>query len=134
LGVYPTRRLAAAVLAAALLWFLPGVAGRIIAIAALVAIGAIVGFEYLRLPTRRGVELERFVDETLGLGDAQTIRYVLRSFWPHEVRVRLYDALPAGIDAATPMLVGLIFSWGLVLVGWVSLPLGALAGWWLTRR
>ena len=43
-------------------------------------------------------------------------------------------SLPAGIDAATPMLVGLIFAWGLVLVGWVSLPLGALTGWWLARR
>jgi len=102
LGVYPTRRLAAAVLAAALLWFLPGTPGRIVAIAALVAIGVVVGFDYLRLPTRRGVELERFVDETLGLGDAQTIRYVLRSYWPHDVRVWLYDAIPAGIDAAVP--------------------------------
>src|SRR5215813_14996831 len=99
LGVYPTRRLAAAVLGAALLWLLPGNAGRVAAIGALIAIGALAGFDYLRLPTRRDVELERAVDEAIGLGDEESIRYVLRSAWPHDVRLRLYDAIPPGVNA-----------------------------------
>jgi uncharacterized protein (DUF58 family) len=102
LGVYPTRRLAALVFAAAVLWLVPGVAGRAVAIAALIAIGALAGFDYLRLPSRRDVELERAVDEIIGLGDEESIRYVLRSSWPHDVQVHLYDAIPPGIDAVVP--------------------------------
>ena len=42
--------------------------------------------------------------------------------------------LPAGFDLEVLMVAGLVFAWSLVLFGWLSLPLGALVGWWMMRR
>jgi uncharacterized protein (DUF58 family) len=101
-AVYPTPRLALWVLACGALWFVPGVGGIVAARVALVLVGAAAAFDYLRLPRRRDLELERRVPETIGLGDAHEIEYDFRSRWPWPIRVRAFDALPEGLDAALP--------------------------------
>lgn len=97
LGVYPTRRLAALVLAAGLSWFIPGEAGTIVVAIALGVLLAATIVEYVRLPGRAGVSVERDAPESTGLGDRETLRYRITSEWRWPVAVRLHDALPAGV-------------------------------------
>jgi uncharacterized protein (DUF58 family) len=100
-AVFPTERLAFAVLILGILWLIPGVAGRTIAIVALIAVAAAVAFDYLRLPPSRRVGVERRVPESIGLGDTAEFSYVLRSDWPWPIRVQVFDALPSGLSTGT---------------------------------
>jgi hypothetical protein len=43
-------------------------------------------------------------------------------------------ALSTGFDLEMLAVAGLLFTWSVVLLGWLSLPLGALVGWWMMRR
>lgn len=101
-AIYPTPRLAAVVLVGGLLWLVPGAAGRVVAQAGVGVLAAVVVFEYFRLPRRRALGLERSVVDIMGLGDPQQIEYALRSAWPWPARVRLYDAIPAALEARMP--------------------------------
>lgn len=100
-AVYPTARLAALVCGAGFLWLVPGI-GRAVAWAAIVALAGAVVFDYFRLPRRRDLSLERAMAETIGLGDVEEIRYVIRSGWPWKFSARMYDVVPDGINAAVP--------------------------------
>ena len=102
LSVYPTRRLAAIVLSSAVLWLLPGRAGIAAATLGLISIGAALVFDYVRLPNRSSVDIERTIPETIGLGDVAEIRYVIRSGWRWSVRAELFDEIPPGIAATIP--------------------------------
>ncbi len=95
--VYPTRRLAALVLAAALAWIVP-VVGTKLAVALLVAILAAVVFDYLRLPRRDAITVERTAPDALGLGDTADITYAVRSAWAWPARATLYDRIPEGMS------------------------------------
>src|SRR5215207_4043949 len=86
-SVFPTPRLAAVVLGSGVLWLIPGPVGRIAAVSGLVAAALALGFDYLRLPPGRDVEVERMAPETLGLGDDAEFQYIVRSAWPWPVRV-----------------------------------------------
>ena len=97
--VYPTVRLAEFVLVAGALWFLPGAAGRVAALAGIVIILGLVAFDYVRLPGKGDLSVERHVPETMGLGDPYHVEYVVRSAWPWRVRAQLYDAIPQGVEA-----------------------------------
>jgi uncharacterized protein (DUF58 family) len=101
-AVYPTRRLAVCVLGVGVLWLVPGSVGKVAAVIGIVALAGVVAFDYLRLPHRRDMALERVVAETVGLGDPQEISYTMRSAWPWPARVQLFDAFPSGIDASLP--------------------------------
>jgi uncharacterized protein (DUF58 family) len=101
-AVYPTTRLAKIVLAAGALWLIPGRVGVAIAAMALVAVAALVVFDYMRLVDRRSVTLERTVPETIGLGDVVELEYVLRSSWPWPIHVQVFDEIPSGIAATMP--------------------------------
>jgi uncharacterized protein (DUF58 family) len=95
--VYPTRRLAVFVLAAALAWIIP-VVGTRLAVALLVAILAVVVFDYLRLPRRDAITVERTAPDALGLGDRADITYAVRSAWAWPARATLYDRIPEGMS------------------------------------
>lgn len=101
-AVYPTARLAALVLAAGVLWLLPGVVGRVAGLTAAAGTLGLVLFDYFRLPRARHLTIERTAPETTGLGDPAELTYVMRSDWPWPVRVRLFDAYPPGIAASAP--------------------------------
>jgi len=99
LTVYPTPRAAALVLALSLLWLVPRI-GTPLAMAGLIAAAACLLYDYLRLPKRGDVAIERRVPETLGLGDAAAIEYVVSSSWPWPVRAQLFDRFPSGLTGA----------------------------------
>jgi uncharacterized protein (DUF58 family) len=80
------------------LWLIPGAWGRIVASAAVGAVLLVVLADYVRLPSRRAVSVERAGPETIGLGDAATLEYHVTSTWRWPLRVVLADDLPAGID------------------------------------
>jgi uncharacterized protein (DUF58 family) len=93
--IYPTRRLALLVAVVALAWLVPTIA--LVLLAVLVVVVAI---EYLRLPRKHSLTVERVAPDTLGLGDATDVVYTLRSAWPWPARVVLYDRIPQGISGA----------------------------------
>jgi uncharacterized protein (DUF58 family) len=101
LSVYPTPRVAAAVLALSVLWLIPRI-GAALAVGGLVVIAACGIFEYLRLPKHGDLAVERDAPDTLGLGDPGTIEYRIASSWPWSVRAQLFDRLPAGLAGAVP--------------------------------
>ena len=101
-AVYPTRRLATVVLAAGVLWFIPGPLGMLVAVTATIAIGVAAVFDYTRLPRGRNIEIERSIPESIGLGDIVELRYAIRTTWPWPIRAELFDEVPAGIGAAIP--------------------------------
>ncbi len=95
--VYPTRRLASVVLVAGVAWMVPFV-GTPFALASIVAIAAAVAVDYLRLPRRSAITVERSAPEMLGLGDSADITYAIRSGWSWPARVRLFDRVPEGLS------------------------------------
>jgi uncharacterized protein (DUF58 family) len=101
-AVYPTSRMASVVLATGVLWLVPGTIGRGVAIAAALAVAGVALFDYLRLPRARHVNVERVATETIGLGDAASLTYAIRSEWPWRVRARLFDVYPPGLSVAMP--------------------------------
>jgi len=101
-AVYPTARLATLVLVAGGLWLIPGIVGRITGATAVIVVVGLVSFEYLRLPRAKQVQAARTAPETIGLSDASTLTYVLRTEWPWPTRVQLFDVFPPGIEGAPP--------------------------------
>src|SRR5262250_717317 len=87
--IYPTRRLAGAVLVAGVAWILPAI-GTQLALGLLAAIVVAVAVDYLRLPRRTAVTVERIAPETVGLGDTSDVTYAIRSAWSWPARVVLY--------------------------------------------
>ena len=101
LTVYPTPRAAAAVLALSLLWLIPK-AGTLLAVVGIVGASGCLVFDYVRLPKRSDLAIQREAPETLGLGDTALIQYRFESTWPWPVRARLFDRLPVGLAGAVP--------------------------------
>lgn len=101
-AVYPTPRLAAAVLATGVLWLLPPPAGRILAPAAVIALALLAMADYVWLPSRRAIAIDREAPEAIGLGDRVGLRYTVSSAWRWPVRVLLSDDMPPGVDADHP--------------------------------
>jgi uncharacterized protein (DUF58 family) len=98
-AVFPTRRMATLVAGAALLWLVPGIAGRIIAAVALIAIFVAAATDYVLLPSPSDLVVERDVPDRMGLGDRYEIVYTVRSRAARPALARLYAAIPDGIAA-----------------------------------
>ena len=98
-AVFPTRRMAVFVAGSALLWLIPGVAGRVAAIVALASILVGAAFDYVVLPTPSDLDVKREIPERMGLGDRYEISYLVESSAERAALVRLYDAVPDGIAA-----------------------------------
>ena len=94
-------RVAAAVLALSLLWLIPR-AGVLLATLGLVAVAGCMIFDYVRLPKRADLSIQREVPERLGLGDTAAIEYRLESSWPWPIRAQIFDRFPAGLAGALP--------------------------------
>lgn len=97
LRLIPTRRLAAAVAGMALLWLLPGRVGVVAGLAGLVVLLVLVVIDWVTLPGRRDILIERDVAGSVGIGDANDGMYTLRSAWPRDVTVRVQDEFPPAV-------------------------------------
>ena len=92
----PTRRMAIAVVAIAPLWLLSGSSvGTAVAALALVALLAALVADVAMLPDAEDVSVRRTLDETIGVGDTIEGRYEIQSHWDRDLRVMLFDELPA---------------------------------------
>ncbi|HUQ82700.1 MAG TPA: DUF58 domain-containing protein [Gemmatimonadaceae bacterium] len=94
LRVIPTRRLAMAIAVASVLWLLPARVGIIAGFAGLAVVLALVVVDWVMLPGRRDILVERSVAGSVGIGDDVGGGYTLRSAWPRAVRVRVEDEMP----------------------------------------
>ena len=95
---FPTRRLAIAVAACALLWLIPGTVGIAMALAALLALFVITLVEAVFfLPPSSAIDVERDIAESVGIGDTVRGQYVIRSRWTRRIDATLYDAPGAGV-------------------------------------
>ena len=97
LRIIPTTRLAWAVAAGGLLWLLPGRLGLYAGLAGLAALLLLVVVDWVMLPGRRGILIEREAPGAVGIGDRATGVYTLRSAWPRPLRVTVVDEMPAGV-------------------------------------
>ena len=93
----PERRLAAAVAVTALLWLLPGDAGRVAALAALGVIVACIVADLLALPAPVALTVTRSVPASCGIGDTENGSYEIASRWPRAFAVQLHDEFPAAL-------------------------------------
>lgn len=101
-AVHPAKRLAEIVAAAGVLWLLPGSSGVALGALGLVVIGALVAFDYIRLPRAKDIDVERSIPEQVGLGDPVALHYVIRSRWRWSAHFQLFDEIPAGITTSIP--------------------------------
>lgn len=98
-AVFPTRRMALCVAASAVLWLLPGTAGRIAAVIAIAAVVLVAAADYVMLPSPSDLSVTRELPDTMGLGDPYEISYSLESSAAYPARVTMFDAVPDGINA-----------------------------------
>jgi uncharacterized protein (DUF58 family) len=144
-------RLAAACAAVAPLWLFPGRAGTWLGAAGLAAVVVATVIDWMRLPRREHLLVERELPESLGLGDEMPLRYVIQSRWMRDLVVRVADELPdairggatqAGTDIVVPagattalelQVTGIRRGrFALGRVGWrARTPLGLLAAYWI---
>src|SRR4051812_25936051 len=85
-AIYPTRRLAVAVLVLSILWLLPGTAAIGTAVTALAALAIAAGIDYVLLPGRNDVAVTRDIPATIGLGDVLDANLVVESRWGRSAR------------------------------------------------
>ena len=91
LRVIPTRRLAWAFAAAGILWLLPGRAGVYAGVAGIVAVMLLALGDWVMLPGRGGIAIEREVPGSVGIGDDVHGTYTVRSAWPRPLDVHVID-------------------------------------------
>jgi uncharacterized protein (DUF58 family) len=97
LRVIPTPRLAWAIAAAGILWLLPGRVGISAGIAGIIAVTLLALGDWVMLPSRRGITVEREVPGAVGIGDQIHGMYTLRSAWPRPLDVHLVDEMPSAV-------------------------------------
>lgn len=88
-------RLACAVAATALLWLVPGAVGRYSAIAALLIIAALTAYDFLVVPARGALILERSFPSTVGIGDEAYGAYTIVNASARAIHAELHDRFPA---------------------------------------
>ena len=93
----PERRLALLLGAAALLWLLPGAAGRLIAAGAALAIVVAAAVDAMLLPSRGAIALSRSAPTSVGIGDDVDGTYSVVSHWPRALTVRLHDRVATAV-------------------------------------
>ena len=83
--------------AVALLWLVPGTAGIVAAVGALLAVLIVALYDAVRLPAASGIDVRREIGESVGVGDSVEGEYTLHSRWGNAVQVALHDAPGAGV-------------------------------------
>jgi uncharacterized protein (DUF58 family) len=117
-SIVPTARFAYAIAAVAPLWLLPGRGGATIALASLAVILLVAAGDYVALPGKSDLELERDLPPTVGIGDRAVGTYVVRSRWRRPLGATLVEtgsravrrsseyapfAIPAGGSVEVPL-------------------------------
>lgn len=98
----PTRRLALATALLAPIWLLSAwPAGLVTAAALSLSLAALVALDIALLPDSRDLEVDRGTPSTLGVGDTDEGRYVVRSQWGRALHLLLFDAMPSGRVSVT---------------------------------
>src|SRR5690349_18828648 len=97
LRAIPPRRLAWAVAIAGVLWVLPGRVGFYAGMAGLIAVALFAVVDWVLLPGKRGVVVERELPNVVGIGDRASGTYTIRSAWPRRLRLELVDEMPSAI-------------------------------------
>ncbi|HEX6534740.1 MAG TPA: DUF58 domain-containing protein [Gemmatimonadaceae bacterium] len=97
----PTGRFALVLAALAPVWLLSSTRSAWPpAVGALLVLLLVVAIDIVSLPAAWQLPVERHVGDPLGLGDTEPASYVLRSRMRWRLRVRLFDALPRGVEAS----------------------------------
>lgn len=107
--VFPTPRLAMLVLVAAAAWLVPGDAAGIVVTLTNGVLVLAAAADFLLLPRRRDIDIERIAPETLGLGDAAELQYAFSSRWRWPVTVTVADEMPPAVTggiATSPFVLG----------------------------
>jgi uncharacterized protein (DUF58 family) len=92
----PTRRLAVAAAVLAPVWLLSGTSpGYAAAVTCTLLLALATLLDAALLPSRRDLDVERALPDTLGVGDSAQATYHVESRWGRALRVALFDALPA---------------------------------------
>ena len=98
--VFPTRRLAAVVMALSVLWLVPG--GRALAWSAVGIVFAFVAADFVMLPPRRRIDARRSIPETLGLGDRHDAVLEIESRWRWPFRAEIAHEMPVSVVMDEP--------------------------------
>lgn len=92
----PTRRLAGVLLAIAPLWLLGWWrGGSAVGLFALLVVLAAMVADVAMLPDRADLDVERMINDTIGVGDAVDGAYQISSRWDRPLYGRVFDNLPA---------------------------------------
>ena len=97
LRVIPTRRLAWVAAGLGVLWLLPGRFGIYAGLFGLVVLLLLVLADWVMLPGRRAILVEREAPGTVGIGDRVDGAYTVRSAWARPVRVSVVDEMPVAV-------------------------------------
>jgi uncharacterized protein (DUF58 family) len=97
LRVIPTRRLAWIAAGLGVLWLLPGRLGVYAGVAGIGALLLLVLVDWVLLPNKRAIVIERDAPGAVGIGDRADGTYTVRSAWPRALHVRLVDEMPAAV-------------------------------------
>jgi uncharacterized protein (DUF58 family) len=89
--------LAWSIAAASILWLLPGRVGIYAGVAGILAVTLLALGDWVMLPSRRGISVEREVAGSVGIGDQIHGTYTVRSAWPRPLDVRIVDEMPAAV-------------------------------------
>jgi uncharacterized protein (DUF58 family) len=100
--VFPTRRLAIAVIVLSALWLIPGTAGRALAIGGVALVVLATAVDLVLLPGRSHVSARRAVPEILGLGDREEADLEIDSQWSRPFRVTIAHEMPAVLVVDEP--------------------------------
>ncbi|MEO5568926.1 MAG: DUF58 domain-containing protein, partial [Gemmatimonadaceae bacterium] len=105
--VFPTVRLAVAVLVTSALWLIPGSAGRTVASIGIGLLMLAMAIDYILLPGRSHINAVRDVPPVLGLGDRQDVSLEIESRWGQPVHATITHELPPAfiIDALPPLVI-----------------------------
>ena len=94
----PQRRLAAVLATVALLWLLPDPIGIYAGSGALGAVLILLSADFLLLPTRAAVVVEREFPRNVGIGDTVTGAYTISNRGARPLVVELFDRFPALVN------------------------------------
>lgn len=98
LALLPTRRLALVLLLAAPVWLSGGGEAALAAAGVTALVLVAVAADAALTPGARDVRVERRAPAAVGLGDVGEGAYVVRSAWPRDVWVEIYDLLPSAVE------------------------------------
>ena len=101
-ALYPTTRLGGAVFALAILWLVPGRAGKVAAIVAISAAVVAIVIDWAQLPGRSHIAVRREIPPLLGLGDVEDSQVEIESRWSRPFSATVSHELPATFEVIDP--------------------------------